>query len=199
MRGVMTAPKKVMTGAFTLRFSFPMDVDLTVDDILVETIEGDTLGHSKDNFGGRGNHYHLLCYIPDARAGKSRFSVIKNGINVNPVIVEYNTLRNVYINWGPPIVRNAKLEFPVKLDFPVKRLQKRHFSVSEPMPCQLYGSGHRYFWVVAPKPSQTAFRVSVSGTVENMSGVTVDIHQSFLEGTFDGSNFVLANSDSDGE
>ena len=40
MRGVITAPTKVISGAFTVLFSFPMDVELTVDDVQVETLLG---------------------------------------------------------------------------------------------------------------------------------------------------------------
>lgn len=182
MRGVITAPKKVITGAFTLLFSFPSDMVLTAADIQVETIEGDALGHAKDNFGGSGNHYHLLCYLPDARAGKSRFSVTKAGVDVKPVVVEYDTVRTVIATWGTPVKRNRNIEIPVTFDTPIKRLRKQHFRVSEPRcPCQLYGSGDAYDLVVSPARGLTRFRVTLSGTVEKTNGLEAVIEANVLE------------------
>ena len=182
MRGVITAPKKVVTGAFTLLFSFPSDIDLTPADIQVETIEGHALGHAKDNFGGSGKHYHLLCYLPDERSGKSRFSITKAGVNVKPVVVEYDTVRTVTATWGTPVKRNRQIDIPVTFDTPIKRLRKQHFSVSEPRcPCQLYGRGDAYELVVSPSRAVTRFQVTISGTVQKVNGLEAVIEETVLE------------------
>ena len=182
MRGVITAPKHVITGAFTLLFAFPSDISLTPADIKVEVLEGDALGHAKDSFGGNGNHYHLLCYLPDARAGKSRFSVVKAGVRVEPVIVEYDTIRTVIATWGTPVKRNQKIDIPVTFNASVKRLRKQHFQVSEPRsPCQLYGHGDAYTLVVSPARAATRFRVTIAGTVQKTSGLAAVIEANVLE------------------
>ena len=67
---------------------------------MLETLEGDALGHTKDSFKGAGKNYHLLCYLPDERKGKSRISIVKDGLIVAPVIVEYDTVRTVHATWG---------------------------------------------------------------------------------------------------
>ena len=51
MRGVISAPRNIITGAFNIRFAFQKDVELTRDDVIVMPIEGDALGHVKDTFG----------------------------------------------------------------------------------------------------------------------------------------------------
>ena len=127
------APKKVITGAFNIRFAFPKDVALTQSDIIVMPIEGDALGHVKDTFGGSGANYHLLCYIPDARKGKSRISVVKGGVDVTPVIIEYDTVHTGHRdvgNTGSNVVR--KVEIPVSVDVPIRNLKKQNFQVSYP-------------------------------------------------------------------
>ena len=92
-------------------------------------LEGDALGHKKDNFGGSGANYHLLCYIPDARTGKSRISVVKEGLEVEPVIVEYDTVRTVQSTWGSPMKRGSKIEIPVFFGTEIRNL-KRSISLS---------------------------------------------------------------------
>ena len=179
MRGVITDPKRIITGAFTLLFSFWRDVDLTMADIRVETLEGDALGHSKDNFGGSGSNYHLLCYLPDARAGKSRFSVTKAGVDVEPVTVEYDTVKTVHATFGTPAVSGKKVEIPISFDIPIQRLRKTHFRTSLPIPCQLYGGGDAYQLVLSPLVD--VFSVSIKGTVEKSNGIKAAIVERTLE------------------
>lgn len=64
MRGAIQAPKGIITGAFSVIFSFIREVDLTLSDIEVETLAGDALGNSKDRFSGSGSNYHLFCAYP---------------------------------------------------------------------------------------------------------------------------------------
>lgn len=181
MRGVITVPKKVITGAFPILLTLIREIELTADAVHVETLEGHALGHHKDSFAGAGKNYHLLCYLPDERKGKSRISVVGEGLDVPSVIVEYDTVRTVHATWGQPVKRNRKIDIPVTLDAPVKRLRKQHFQVSEPMPCQLYGSGDTYNLVVSPARGLTGFRVTLSGTVQKTNGLEAVIEKSFLE------------------
>lgn len=181
MRGVISVPSGIITGAFNIRLTFIREIELTADAIHVETLEGDALGHEKDNFGGEGKDYHILCYLPDERKGKSRISVVKEGVDVPPVIVEYDTVRSLTPVWGTPVKRNAKIEIPLTLPEAVTGLRKQNFSVSEAVPCFLYGSGHTYQFVVAPSPAQTDFSVSVAGRVRKMNGLRADIQRTILE------------------
>ena len=179
MRGVISAPKKIITGAFTVLFSLQREIDFSMADISVRTLEGDDLGHAKDTIGGSGANYHLLCYIPDARKGKSRISVVKEGLEVNPVVVEYDTVREVSVVWGTPIKRGSKLEIPITFDIPIQNLKKRNFRVSYPTAFQLYGSGDAYSLVIS-KP-RARFTVSVSGKARKLNGLVVDIQESVEE------------------
>lgn len=179
MRGVISVPKGIITGAFNIRLTFIRETELTAADIVVETIEGDALGHTKDNFGGGGANYHILCYIPDARTGKSRISVVKAGLDVRPVIVEYDTVRTVTATWGTPIQRGSKLELPVSFGVPIQGLKKRNFRFSVPTPFQLYGTGDTYSLVVPQR--QQNFTVAVSGTVQKRNGIRGNIEETILE------------------
>lgn len=179
MRGVITAPEKIITGAFTLLFSFPSDIPLTRADIEVETIEGHALGHAKDSFGGRGSHYHLLCYLPDARAGRSRVSVSKAGVEVAPVIVEYDTVKTVRAVWGTPARVNRNIEVPITFEPGIRNLRKRNFSMSAPRPFQLYVTDTGYNLVVPQK--QGNFMIVVWGAVEKATGIPATIPPTILE------------------
>lgn len=179
MRGVISTPRGVITGAFNIRFAFQQDVDLTADDVVVMQIEGDALGHPKDTFGGRGKDYHILCYIPDARKGRSRISVIKDGVDVSPVFVEYDTVRTVIATFGTPIKRGSKVEVPVTFDSPVRNLKKRNFQVTPSSPFQLYGSDADYTLSVANKGR--AFSVAVAGSVVKANGVRADIQETVID------------------
>ena len=179
MRGVISVPKGIITGAFNIRLTFIKETELTAADIVVETIEGDALGHTKDNFGGGGANYHILCYIPDARTGKSRISVVKAGLDVRPVIVEYDTVRTVTATWGTPIQRGYKLELPLSFNVPIQGLKKRNFRLSVPTPFQLYGTGDAYSVVLPGRNSP--FSVAVSGTVRKMNGIQANIVETVLE------------------
>ena len=172
MKGVISAPRGIITGAFNIRFGFIRPIELTAADVTVETLEGDALGHTKDAFGGSGAHYHLLCYLPDGRAGKSRIFVNKAGLEVVPVVVEYDTVKTVIATWGTPIRRGAKLEIPIAFDVAIENLKKRNFTFSCACPFQLYGSGDTYSLVVPHRTGQT---VTVSGTVRKMNGIRAEI------------------------
>ena len=179
MKGIITAPRKIITGAFTMLFTFIRALELTADDVVVETLEGDALGHTKDSFGGSGASYHILCYLPDERKGKSRISVVKEGVDVPPVIVEYDTIRTVHATWRTPIRQNGKIEVPVAFDAPIQHLKKRNFRLSVPAPFQLYGTDTAYRVVLPDRNSP--FSVAVSGTVRKLNGIVAEIVQSALE------------------
>ena len=179
MRGVITTPSGIITGAFNIRLTFIREIELTADAIQVETLEGDALGHTKDNFGGSSKDYHILCYLPDERKGKSRISVVKEGVDVPPVIVEYDTIRTVHATYGTPIQRNGKIEVPVSFDVPIQHLKKRNFRFSVPAPFQLYGTGDAYRVVLPERGSP--FTISVSGTVRKMSGISAEIEETMVK------------------
>ena len=178
MKGVITAPKQIITGAFNIRFDFIRPIELVAADVTVETIKGDPLGHGKDSFGGSGAHYHLLYYLPDGRSGKSRISVDKAGLEVEPVIVEYDTVQTVRATWGTPIQRGTKVELPISFGVAIEALRKRNFTFSCPCPFQLYGSGDAYSLVV---PNRTGLTVTVSGAVRKTNGIRADIQETTLE------------------
>ena len=179
MKGVITVPSGIITGAFNILFDFIRPIDLTAADVVVETLEGDGLGHAKDTFGGSGASYHILCYIPDARSGKSRISVVKDGLIVEPVIVEYDTVKTVRATWGTPIPRGTKVEIPISFDVAIEHLKKRHFRFSgfPGFPFHLYGSGDTYSLVL---PNRTGLTVTVSGAVRKSNGIRADIQEEQL-------------------
>lgn len=179
MRGAIKAPRQIITGAFSVIFSFIREVDFTQNDVIVETLEGDALGNPKDNFGGSGRNYHLLCYLQESQKGKSRISI--SGFDVPPVVVEYDTVRSLTPVWETPFKRNTKIEIPLTLPEAVTGLRKKNFSISESMPCVLYGSGRDYQFVVSPSSAQTEFSVSVSGAVRKMNGLRAEIEETILE------------------
>lgn len=181
MRGVITAPKKVITGAFSVIFSFLREIELTRADITVETLEGSALGHDKDSFTGSGANYQILCYIPDERAGRSRISVNKDGVSVQSVEVEYDTVRTITPIWGTPFKRNGKVEIPLTLSDAVTGLRKRNFAVSQPIRYQLYGSGTDYQFVVVPQNGVGSFSVTVAGSVLKSSGLDAVIKKTQIE------------------
>ena len=175
MQGVITVPQGIITGAFNIRFDFIRAIELTAADITVETLEGDALGHTKDNFSGSGANYHVLCYLPDERSGKSRISVVKDGLRVEPVIVTYDTVKTIVATWGTPIRRgNRKVELPISFGVAIQQLKKRNFVLSQPLPFQLYGSGDTYSLVV---PDRTGLTVTVSGAVRKLNGIRADIQE----------------------
>lgn len=178
MRGTISAPRGIITGAFNIRFGFIRPIELTAADVTVEVLEGDALGHTKDTFGGSGANYHILCYLPDGRSGKSRISVNKAGLEVEPVEIEYDTVRTVRATWGMPIQRGAKVELPISFGVAIENLKKRNFRFSQAVPFQLYGSGDSYSLIL---PSRTGLIVTVAGSVRKGNGVQAEIEEVSLE------------------
>lgn len=176
--GSIEVSQKVITGAFTILFTFQRDIDFTMDDIVVETLEGDSLGHAKDSFGGIGNAYFVICYLPDMRAGVSVISVEKAGVQVDPVVVEYDTIKRVNVTWGTPVKNTNRIGLPVHLDVPLQILKKRHFQLSPATPFQLYGSGDSYRIVMVPKQKTV---VSIQGAVKKQNGIDAVIERSVFE------------------
>ena len=158
IRGTLKAPQNTITGAFTIIISMIREMELTAADITVETLEGDALGHDKDTFGGSGANYHILCYIPDARSGKSRISINRADLDVEPVIVAYDTIRTVTPTFGTPVDRGQSIEIPITFDAPLIHLRKRNFKLTPAARFQLYGTGNAYSLVV-------------SSTVQSVSGL----------------------------
>ena len=180
MNGVITVPKQTITGAFTVLMTFIRDIELTVDDVVITTLEGDALGHAKDHFGGGGADYFMLCYLPDARSGQSRIAIRKAGIAVEPVVVTYDTVKTVVATWGTPIRHGSKIEIPVAFGAAIENLHKRNFTLSPPCPFQLYGTADAYSLVVPEKTAGEVFTVAVAGAVRKANGVRADIIQETL-------------------
>lgn len=178
MKGVITAPKGIIIGAFNIRFDFIRPIVLTAADITVETLAGDALGHTKDSFGGSGANYHILCYIPDARLGRSRISVNKADLEVEPIEIEYDTIKVVRPTWGTPIQRGSKVELPVTFDVAIENLKKRNFQFSQASPFQLYGSGDTYSLVFSRR---TGLIITISGGIRKVNGVLASIVETVFE------------------
>lgn len=174
--GSIEVSQKVITGAFTILFTFQRDIDFTMDDIVVETLEGDSLGHSKDSFGGVGNAFFVVCYLPDMRKGISLISVEKEGVQVEPTLVEYDTVTSVNVTWGTPVKNGSRVNLPVFLETPLEILKKRNFSVSPASPFQLYGSGDTY--TLSVKSGTT---LTVYGKVRKQNGIDAVIERSVFE------------------
>lgn len=181
MKGVITAPKQIITGAFNVLFDFIRPVEMTAADVTVETLEGDALGHEKDSFGGSGASYHILCYVPDARLGRSRISVTKQGLEVAPVIIAYDTIKTVRATWGTPIPRGRKVELPITFDVAIENLKKRNFRLSTPGPYALYGADAAYSLLIPAALADRDLVIAVFGTVRKASGVSARVDGTLLE------------------
>ena len=175
MRAVITAPSRTIIGAFSMLFSLPKMVDdFTLDNVGIETLSGDALGDIRDTFGGRGNHYHFLCYLPNEKTGTARISIVGEvggeGVDANPVIVRYDTVKSVRATFGEVSQQGNKIELPVTLDTEVRGLKKTHFALARVsgtllngMRCHLYGSGRDYQLVFSVKSGSVGeVRVSVA-------------------------------------
>ena len=172
MLGVITVGQEVITGAFTITFSFVREIGLTLDDVTITPLEGDALGHPKDTFGSDGvGNYFMLCYLPEGRAGKSHIAVNKTGVTVAPVVVTYDTVRTVRATWGTPVRRGQQLEIPVAFAPPIRNLKKRNVALSPPAPFQIYRTEADYCLLV---PDQVR-SVGVSGTVLKQNGIRAEI------------------------
>ena len=175
--GTITVPQKIITGAFTILFSFQRPIIFSMADIDVETLSGDALGHGKDVFGGDGANYYVQCYLPDMRAGESRISVKKSGVSVASVVVGYDTRKVVFLTWGTPFQEGNRLEVPVSLDVPLRILKKKNFRLLPPVPFQLYGSGNVYRLVLPVREVE----IAIQGAVVKANGVDAEIKGSVLE------------------
>ncbi|MDE0013111.1 MAG: hypothetical protein OXU36_18345 [Candidatus Poribacteria bacterium] len=176
MRGVITAPANIISGAFNIHISFPSEADLAHADIFIETLEGDALGHEKDTFTGGSNHYHLICYLPDDRKGKSRIHVL--GHEVKPVDIEYDTIRSVILTWGTPSRSGKKTDIPFTLSDAVVNLRKQNFKLSKPARKVLYGTGNAYQLIVSMTDD---FNVTSKGTVEKENGIVATLTAAVIE------------------
>ena len=180
IRGVITAPSETITGAFNIRFAFSEWVDLTADDIQIETLLGDPLGDPRDTLKGKDNHYMLQCYIPTAKRGMSRVSLKLAGVTAKPVDIEYDTVKAVIAEWGVPVKKGLRTEIPISFDAPLQHLRKRNFRLSQPLPFQLFLDGEGYRLVVS-KRIEGVLSVRVLGSVVKESGVEGYIAESVLE------------------
>ena len=179
MRGVITVKKKVLTGAFTVIFTFPRQVEFTSENILIKTIEGDSIGCEKDCLSGGGKNYILVCYVQDGLRGKSRISV--KGFAVDPVDIEYDTIDHITAIWGTPIVKRKQIEIPVTLSESVGNLRKVHFHTTANVRVFLYGADNEYKLVLKTPRPNLDFEVFISGKVKKLNDVEVLIKGSLME------------------
>ena len=181
MRGNITVPKGIISGAFNIRVSLPKPVQwFSLSNILIETVAGQALGHPSDRFGGGGKDYHLLCYPPENAIGEVRFSLQGNvtvppehtleTLAATPRILTYDTVRIVTVTFGAIVRTGKQLRLPIQLSTPVLGLTKKHFSFEQVsgtnlvgMKTYLYGSDDTYELVFVPKIiDSSAFRVSTA-------------------------------------
>ena len=141
-------------------------------DIHVETLEGHALGSMKDSSAVAVRITISSAISRRGRKGKSRISVVKDGFEVPPVTVEYDTIRTVRATYGTPIKQNGKIEVPVSFDTPIQHLKKRNFRLSVPAPFQLYRENGDTYRVVLPERS-SPFGITVSGTVRKQNETSV--------------------------
>ena len=180
IKGVISVPKKVITGAFNILFSFSDAVDFTVDNFSIQTLSGDRLGDPRDNLKGKGNHYVFQCYIPTGRCGRSRVVLDHPQVDDAAVDIEYDTVKVVNATWGTPLRSPQKTEIPVSFDCPLRHLRKRNFRLSQALPFQLYVVDEDYKLVI-PKRIEGVLSVRVLGNVVKESGVEGYIAESVLE------------------
>ena len=174
MLGGIFAPQEILTGAFSVLFSFNRALDFSRDDIDIQTLEGDALGHTKDTFGGEGAHYYLQCYLQENQLGTSEISLKR--YHAAPVIVQYDTVRTLVPTFGKPFARNRKIEVPILLPAPIIGLKKKHFRVPEGIPYQVFGSGRAYQLLLSGSGV-----VTLAGSVRKESGVKAQIVETTFE------------------
>ena len=189
MLGGIFAPQEILTGAFSVLFSFNRALDFSRDDIDIQTLEGDALGHTKDTFGGEGAHYYLQCYLQENQLGTSEISLKR--YHAAPVIVQYDTVRTLVPTFGKPFARNRKIEVPILLPAPIIGLKKKHFRVPEGIPYQVFGSGRAYQLLLSGSAAKARHHddsdrvpfaeVTLAGSVRKESGVKAQIVETTFE------------------
>ena len=180
IRCVITAPQKVITGAFNILFSFPQEVYLTTDDFRIETLSGDPLGDPRDCLKGEGRHWMCQCYVPTGRSGRSLISLEMRGFLSDLIEIEYDTVNSVMATLLAPVERGRKTEISLFFNYPLQHLRKRNFKFSQPTPFQLYRDGELYKLVFS-KRGEGALSVRVLGGVVKQNGVEAVIEESILE------------------
>ena len=170
MLGTIFVKDGILTGAFPVLFSFNRQIpDFSRDDIEIKTLEGDALGHTKDTFGGEGKNYYLQCYLQENTSGRSEISVKR--FQLEPVVVCYDTVREVIVTAGKPFERNGQIEVPISVSASVLTLKKKHFQPPAGVRHQLYYGTEKTYALVLSGPGT----VTVSGTVEKANGVMARI------------------------
>lgn len=173
MKGVITVPKKIITGAFNIRFDFIRPIEFASDDVNVETLEGDALGHTKDSFTGEGMSYNVLCYLPEGIAGKSRVSV--PGHEVEPVEVVYDTFSEIDAIFLDPYLLEPekRVEVPIFLVDPVQRLRKANIKCSRPIPFQIYGEDSD--WTLSLNAPKAPVELEMVGSIKKANGLRANL------------------------
>ena len=175
MLGTIFVKDGILTGAFSVLFSFNQrNPDFSRDAIEIKTLEGDALGHTKDTFGGADKDYYLQCYLQEGLLGKSEIAVPR--FDIEPVVVSYDTVREVIVTAGKPFERNGQIEVPISLSASVLMLKKKHFQPPAGVRHQLYGAEKTYALVLSGPGT-----VTVSGSVQKRNGVSAEIQETTIE------------------
>ena len=160
MRGNISVPEGVISGAFNVHIAFEKPVTgFSKSNIRVETLSGQPLGHPSDRFGGSGKDYHLLCYPPENSVGESRVT-LQGKVTVldesneqialenvaAPREIMYDTMRFVTVTFGEALRVGDQVRLPLTLSAPVIGLKKKHFVLPEipGMKTYLYGADAEY-------------------------------------------------------
>ena len=169
--GTITKPNKIITGAFSILFTLQRPIELKLEDIKLETLQGDPLGSDQDIFENNGSDYRLLFYLPDERLGETKISVDNPDIKIDPVIVQYDTVNRILPRFGELIKNPNKITLPIELDRTITVLKKRNIKVIPNMSYKIYGVDKNYQLVFSKKPNL----VVIHGEVEKKNGLKCDI------------------------
>ena len=159
MKAVLSAPKDIITGIFTVRIVCFSEFPLGASHVEFVTLSGDALGGEFAVNGDRQN-YQLLYYPAALIVGTSEVRL--NGeLKAKPVKITYDTHRSVSASFGDPVVRSNRATVPVEFEHAVVGLNKRAFRLTAGrIKYNLYGSGRHYDLVVQSLVSERR-RVSV--------------------------------------
>ena len=173
IRAKIKAPKNIITGAFSIGFHFSHKVNLTLDDIRIETLAGQPIGSVKDVFSGGEYDYTLQCYFDYPLSGKSRISIQKADVDCEPFEISYDIDDLVGVEFGTQLRRRGKVIIPVQLSSDAL-LEKSHIEFSEAVPYRLFGSGRDYSIRIENR-RRKVFEVRIGGEILKHSGITASI------------------------
>lgn len=197
VRAVISAPTKMIIGAFNSRITFARPIHiLHADNIVVRTVSGDPIGVNYQ-VKGEGHHWYIYSKMPEGRVGSSEISltgsVHANGaletIDANPVLIRYDTQRAIGVTFGDVRYQSDHCVLPVTFQAPVIGVSKKHFRLTtlsghpvERLKCYLYGQDSDYEFVLIPNGYRRGrFRVEMTLPVRKANGIVVDVDTTPIE------------------